>query len=70
MSNPKFTEIGGERYLWRDLLKLRREQLQADVKVEQPALFELRHDERPIADRTAAGRYLEPSLFSVLERDG
>jgi len=35
---------------------------------EQPPLFELREDCRPAAARTAAGRYLEPSLFTVLER--
>jgi len=67
---PKFIEIEGKRLLWRDLLRLRREQKQACAKAAQPALFELHEDRRLPADRTAAGRYLEPSLFSFPEREG
>jgi hypothetical protein len=70
MANPKVIEIDGKRVLWRDLLERRREQLTAVAKSEQPALFELREDRRPIADRTSADRYLEPSLFSHREREG
>ena len=70
MANPKFIEIDGKRVLWRDLVSRRREQLAAVAKSEQPALFELKEDRRPIADRTAADRYLEPSLFSHPEREG
>ena len=66
MPAPRFIEIDGKRYLWRDLLKLRQEQRRAAAKAEQPPLFELREDCRPAADRNAAGRYLEPSLFSLL----
>jgi hypothetical protein len=69
MSNPKFIEIDGRHFLWRDVLKLRREQKQASAKAEQPALFDLVEDRRPPADRTAAGRYLEPSLFSLFDRE-
>ena len=36
----------------------------------QPALFELHEDRRPPSDRTAAGRYLEPSLFTLLDEQG
>jgi hypothetical protein len=28
-------------------------------------LFDLKEDRRPVADRTAAGRYAEPSLFGT-----
>jgi hypothetical protein len=70
MANPKFIEIDGKRVLWRDLVAKRREQLAAVAKSEQPALFELKEDRRPIADRTAAGRYLEPSLFTLLDEEG
>jgi hypothetical protein len=70
MSNPKFIDIDGKRVLWRDLLTRRREQLAAVAKGEQPALFELKEDRRPIADRTAAGRYCEPSLFTLLDKEG
>jgi len=51
-----------------ELVRLRREQRQAAVDPEQPALFELREDCRPAADYTAAGRYLEPTLFTLMER--
>ena len=70
MTHPKFIEIDGKRVLWRDLVSRRREQLAAVAKSEQPALFELKDDRRPIADRTSAGRFLEPSLFSHPEREG
>jgi hypothetical protein len=60
----KHIEIDGRRFLWRDVLQLRREQKKARAKAQQPALFELKDDRRPTAERTAAGRYLEPSLFA------
>lgn len=65
--NPRFIIIDGKAYVWRELVKLRREQLQAIAKATQMALFELRDDCRPQTDRTAAGRYLEPSLLSLLD---
>ena len=64
MTAPKFIEIDGKRYLWRDVVKLRQEQRLAAAKAQQPPLFELRDDCRPVSERTAAGRYREPSLFS------
>lgn len=64
MSAPRFIDIDGRPYLWRDLLQQRRQQLAAARQVEQPTLFALREDCRPLADRTAAGRYREPSLFA------
>jgi hypothetical protein len=69
MAQSKFIDIDGRRYLWRDLLRLRHEQQQARTKAEQPALFELREDRRPAAERTVAGRYREPSLFVVLGKE-
>jgi len=64
MTSFRFIEIDGKRYLWRDLLQRRREQKKAHTHAEQPALFALKDDHRPVASRTAAGRYQEPSLFS------
>jgi len=66
MALPRFIEIDGRRYLWRDLVALRR--AQAKPVEQQPALFTLREDHRPAGERDAAERYSEPSLFSVLER--
>jgi hypothetical protein len=62
---PRFITLDGKRHLWRDLLRLRQEQRAAARQAEQPALFELHDDHRPAADRTAASRYLEPSLFTL-----
>jgi hypothetical protein len=63
----QFIEIDGKRILWRDLLQIRREQRQAEVKQEQPALFEMKEDARPVTERKSADRYLQPSLFTVLD---
>jgi len=66
MSAPKFIDIDGKRHLWRDIVKLRQEQCRAAAEAApvQPPLFELHEDFRPTAERNAATRYLEPSLFS------
>jgi hypothetical protein len=66
MTAPKFNEINGKRHLWRDIVKLRQEQLRAAAEAQpvQPPLFDLHDDFRLITERTAATRYLEPSLFS------
>ena len=58
----RYVTIGGVCLLWRDVLKARREQLEAERRP-QPTLFELKEDARPPSQRTAAGRYLEPTLF-------
>jgi hypothetical protein len=67
MSAPSFIDLDGRRYPWRDVLAVRRAQLAARRKIEQPVLFELRDDCRPAMERTAADRYRQPSLFSLLE---
>ena len=59
-----FIVIDGKRYAWRDILKLRREQRKA-ARQTQLALFELKDDRRPATQRTADGRYTEPTLFKV-----
>jgi hypothetical protein len=66
MTAPKFIEIDGKRHLWRDIVRLRQDQCRAAAEAApvQPPLFELHEDFRPAAERSAASRYLEPSLFS------
>jgi hypothetical protein len=66
MPLPRFIDIDGHRYLWRDLVALRR--TQATPPAAQPVLFELREDHRPAGERSAAERYQAPSLFTLLER--
>jgi hypothetical protein len=63
MTRLHFIDIDGKRYLWRDIVELRRQQRRAHATTQQPPLFELKHDCRPSAARTPTGRYLEPSLF-------
>jgi hypothetical protein len=65
MVSPKYKRFS----LWRELLQRRREQLVAAVKTEQPAFFEIKDNRRPVSERTAAGRYREPGLFSLSEQD-
>jgi hypothetical protein len=60
----KFIVIDGKRYLWKEILQLRREQRKA-TRQPQPALFELKEDSRPASQRTAEGRLTEPTLFRV-----
>lgn len=66
MPLPRFIDINGRRYLWRDLVALRR--TQAQPRTTQPALFEMREDHRPPGERNAAERYREPSLFAETQR--
>jgi hypothetical protein len=60
----RFVDIDGKRYLWRDILNMRREQRKAE-RQPQPLLFELKEDRRPDSQRKAAGRFSEPTLFEL-----
>ena len=55
MRKPRYLVLENKRYLWRDILKLRREQCKAAEQA-QPVLFNLKDDERPKSQRTAAAR--------------
>jgi hypothetical protein len=58
--------VDGHAYSWERLCELRRRQLEArqPAQPRQLALFDLKEDCRPAAERTAAGRYQEPTLFA------
>ena len=60
--------IDGRAYEWRQLCELRRAQLEARRAAQgrQLALFALREDCRPAAERTAAGKFTEPSLLGLI----
>jgi hypothetical protein len=70
MAKPDTIVVDGHAYSWQRLCELRRQQLETWrlSQPEQPALFPLVADCRPQSERTAAGRYREPTLFAVLER--
>jgi hypothetical protein len=55
MPLPRAIEIHGRRYVWHELVALRR--TQATPRIAQPSLFELQEDHRPPGERNAAERY-------------
>lgn len=63
MAQPRTIILDGKAWLWVDVLRQRREQLAAWREAQQPVLFALRVDCRPVAERRAKGRYRAPSLF-------
>jgi len=68
MSRVPFIAIDGKHYRWKEILELRRIQLAAayNAPADQLALFQsLREDHRPVDERTASGRYLQPTLFEI-----
>ena len=68
MTRATFIAIEGKHYRWKDILELRRAQLAAAYAdpAAQLALFEaLREDHRPVDERTASGRYQQPTLFEM-----
>lgn len=65
MRHPRFIEIDGRRYAWRHILDIRRRQIEEAAKARQ--LFDLKEDRRPASERSVAGRYQAPTLFTLLE---
>jgi hypothetical protein len=63
---PRFVTINGQRVAWIEIVRLRKEQRE-QTHAKQLALFELKEDARPATERSAAQRYLEPSLFTLLD---
>ncbi|TXL75130.1 hypothetical protein FHP25_14690 [Vineibacter terrae] len=72
MKRPDTIIIEGRAYSWRALLEARRVQLEAweAAQSRQPALFALKVDCRPQPERSAAGRYREPTLLALLRERG
>jgi hypothetical protein len=68
MAKPDIIMVDGHAISWQRISELRRQQLEAwrADQARQLALFELKDDCRPKAERTAAGRYLEPTLLSLI----
>ena len=68
VAKPDTLVVDGHGFSWQRLCELRRQQLEAWRAAEQRqlALFELKEDCRPLAERTAAGRYAEPTLLDQM----
>jgi hypothetical protein len=61
----RYVLIDNKRYEWKEILRLRAEQIEAERRAQQPTLFDLRDDSRPPSQQTARGRYEQPTLFNV-----
>lgn len=59
----RYVLLEGKRYLWRDILKMRRQQAKQERQARQPVLFEMHNDARPLSRRSGDGRHCEPTLF-------
>jgi hypothetical protein len=68
---PDTLIVDGHAFSWQRLLELRRRQLEAwsAEQARQLALFELKDDRRPEAERTAAGRYQQPTFWALSAED-
>ena len=66
MAKPDTLIVDGHAFSWQRLCELRRQQLETwkATQPQQPVLFELQEDFRPAAEKMAAGRFREPSLFA------
>jgi hypothetical protein len=64
--------LEGRAYSWQQLCTLRRQQVEARraASGRQLALFELKEDCRPASERTASDRFREPSLLTLLNKEG
>lgn len=65
MAKPDTLIVDGRGLSWQRLCELRRRQLEAwrAAEAQQLTLFPLYEDSRPKAERTASGRFQEPTLF-------
>jgi hypothetical protein len=68
MAKPDILIVDGHALSWQRLIELRRQQLEAwkADQCRQLTLFDLKDDCRPEAERTAGGRYREPTLFGLV----
>jgi hypothetical protein len=69
MARQDTITIEGRSYTWRQLREVRRQQAEARRAAEgrQLALFELKDDSRPKLERSASGRYEEPTMLEVMQ---
>ena len=69
MFKPETVVVDGHGFNWQRLCELRRQQ-QVEAwraaQIRQLALFEMHQDRRPTAERSASGRYREPTLFALM----
>jgi hypothetical protein len=68
MSRPETLVVDGHGFNWQRLCELRRQQLEAwrASEARQLALFAMQEDWRPKAERTANGRYEQPTMLELM----
>lgn len=59
----KYFLLDGKKYLWKEIVKMRHEQMKVARQAAQLALFAIHDDTRPKSQRTASSRLQEPTLF-------
>lgn len=71
VAKPDILIVDGHALSWQRPVELRRRQLEAwhAEQCRELALFELKDDCRPESERTAVGRYREPTLRSLMAGD-
>lgn len=70
MTKPDLIIVDGHAFSWRRLIAIRQEQLKTwrAQHGEQSVLFDVKIDARPVSERTAAGRYREPTLLELMRQ--
>ena len=68
MAKPDTLLIDGHAFSWQRICELRRQQLEVRraAQATQLALFELKDDCRPPSERSAAGRYEQPTFLGAM----
>ena len=68
MSKPETLVVDGHGFNWQRICELRRQQLEAwrAERARQLTLFEMHEDRRPKAERTANGRYEQPTMLALM----
>ncbi len=68
MAKPDTLIVDGHAFSWQRLCDLHRQQLEERraSQAKQLALFALKEDFRPAAERTASGRYQEPTMLALM----
>jgi hypothetical protein len=68
MPRPDILIVDEHSFNWQRLCELRKQQLDAwrESQARQLALFELKEDCRPAAERSASGRYEAPTMLDLM----
>jgi hypothetical protein len=63
----RYVWIDNKPYEWKEILRLRRQQIEAERRAQQPRLFELRDDLRPASQQTGVDAMRSPRCLMWTE---